>query len=481
MSQYPYQRVIVFLADGSRPDVLGEEMKKGHLPHMARYFAESGTSTTMLTCFPSTTGPAYLPYLTGCFPGTCNVPGIRWFDKPQYQKTGWGWKAFRSYVGLESFFFNRDVAKEIKSVWEVYQNPKNILNIITKGLTRKSDLTFWNRIFLFYYGHLTDRWKFLDDQAYLRLRDLIRQKDFDYCFMVFPSVDEYSHQSSPFHPRVRQAYQEIDAVLGNTISELKESGIYDETLILIVSDHGLSETHTHFDIGPWLEEEKKLKTFFYTNIFKFKFDAVSMVSGNGMTHLYFKTQKGWGERKSFEEISHESILLDELRHRKEVDVVSAYGVDHAIHILNEKGHGWFKVDPESKKIKYEFDRHGDPLEIFQSDDERLVDGFTFDEALAWSFHSHYPDIFMQLYQVYQSPRCGDVIVTAKSGYDLRYRYEHPLHKASHGSLCPEHMKIPLLINHPIQKDFIRSVDVFPTVLELTGKKLPKILDGKSLL
>ena len=120
----------MILADGARPDVLNEELCAGNLPNLARHFAESGTNKSMTTVFPSTTGPAYLPYLTGCYPGTCNVPGIRWFDKAHYARQGWGFQSFRSYVGLESFLFNRDMAPQIKTAWDIFERPKNILNII---------------------------------------------------------------------------------------------------------------------------------------------------------------------------------------------------------------------------------------------------------------------------------------------------------------------------------------------------------------
>lgn len=476
----PYKRVIMILADGARPDVLAEEMQKGNLPHLSRRFAEEGTNATMITSFPSTTGPAYLPYLTGCFPGTCNVPGIRWFDKIHYAQKGWGFKSFRSYVGLESFLFNRDIDPHVKTAWEIFSKPRNILNIITKGLPNQFDLTHYSRVWQFYYGHVTDKWDYLDNLASRHLSSVIKEKEFDFVFLVFPSVDEFSHRSSPFSPRVRQAYAEIDALVGKIFKELEDAGLVDETLITIHSDHGLSETHEHFDIGPWLESEKKLKTFYYSHIFKFNFDAVSMVSGNGMVNLYFKGEKGWGYRKSFEEISHDSILLDELRFRDEIDIVSAQGLDGAVHILTKKGHGWFKLDAASKRILYRFDRD-DPLGIFKKGDPLLTQGFTFDEALVLTFDTHYPDVFQQLYQVYKSPRAGDVIVTAMTGYDLRKRFEHPIHKASHGSLCHEHMKIPFLMNHKINRQHFRSVDVLPTVLDLLGKDIPLGMDGRSLV
>ena len=81
MSTARYDHAIVLLADGARADVLAEELAAGRLPNIARHLLERGASVPAVTSFPSTTGPAYLPFLTGCFPGTCNVPGIRWFDK----------------------------------------------------------------------------------------------------------------------------------------------------------------------------------------------------------------------------------------------------------------------------------------------------------------------------------------------------------------------------------------------------------------
>lgn len=470
----------MILVDGARPDVLQQELIAGNLPHIARHFAESGTFRTMTTVFPSTTGPAYLPYLTGCYPGTCNVPGIRWFDKPHYARKGWGFKSFRSYVGLESYFFDRDVSPKIKTAWEIFDRPANILNVATKGLVRRRDRTHYSRVWHFFYGHQTDKWDALDAVAQKHLVQVVRERDFDFVFVVFPGIDEYSHRTSPFSKRVRQSYADLDAHVGALMRELKAAGIADETLVTIHSDHGLSETHKHFDIGPWLNDVKKIRTFYYTNIFKFRFDAVSMVSGNGMTHLYFRGDKGWDGRKSFEELSLDSLLLDELRFRDEVDLVAAQGADGSIHILTDKGHGNLFWDADAGMFSYKFDRD-DPLGMFTRGDPRCM-LFSDAQSREFSFDSHYPDVFRQLEQVFRSPRTGDIVVTAKTGFDLREKFEHPIHKASHGSFCPEHMKIPLLMNHALPDTGpIRSVDVLPTVLKLCGRGIPPGVEGRVLV
>lgn len=474
-----FKRAIVILADGARPDVLQDEMARGDLPHLAR-LSERGTNTKMTSCFPSTTGPAYLPYLTGCFPGTCNVPGIRWFDKSTYSKRGWGFKSFRSYCGPESLFFDSDMNPSIHTIWEAFEKPRGIFAGVTKGLARKHDLTRFSRLWHYYYAHLTDRWSFIDAAAWNTLKPLIAKRDFDFVFMVYPSVDEYSHLSSPFHLRVRQAYREIDAYVGKTVAALRDAGILDETLIVLVADHGLSETHTHFDVGPWLEKEKKLRTFYYSNIFKFRFDAVSMVSGNAMTHLYFRGEKGWDARMSFEELSTRGILLDELRHHPAVDLVITQGVGGEVHLQTARGHGWFSYDKDRDLFSYRFDRE-DPLAVFSRTDPRLATGFSREESLKLTWDSHYPDVFVQTHQIFDSPRAGDVMLSARSGFDLRERYERLEHKSSHGSICPEHIFVPLVANFKVNTPFVRSVDVMPTVMALMDKSLVSgsLLDGMS--
>ena len=93
-------------------------MAQGKLPNIARHLVEEGSSLPAVTSFPSTTCPAYLPFLTGCLPGTCNVPGIRWFDKDRYE-AGWSFDRYRSYVGLESFCMARDMWPHIPTIFEL--------------------------------------------------------------------------------------------------------------------------------------------------------------------------------------------------------------------------------------------------------------------------------------------------------------------------------------------------------------------------
>ncbi|HSU96157.1 MAG TPA: alkaline phosphatase family protein, partial [Gemmatimonadaceae bacterium] len=76
----PSPSVIILLADGARPDVMGAALRSRELPAIARV-AEEGGVHTIATAFPSVTGPAYAPFLTGQHPGSVGLPGLRWYDR----------------------------------------------------------------------------------------------------------------------------------------------------------------------------------------------------------------------------------------------------------------------------------------------------------------------------------------------------------------------------------------------------------------
>lgn len=82
---------IICLVEGARPDVMRELLESGEFPHIRKEVLAAGTFRTASSCFPSTTGPAYLPFLAGCFPGTLNISGIRWLAKTEFTSND-GWR-----------------------------------------------------------------------------------------------------------------------------------------------------------------------------------------------------------------------------------------------------------------------------------------------------------------------------------------------------------------------------------------------------
>ena len=82
------KRVVLLLVDGLRPDVAEAALGRGELPALGA-MVQDGSTGRGVTAFPSTTSVAYLPFLTGCTPGRCNVPSIRWLERTRYSGRWW--------------------------------------------------------------------------------------------------------------------------------------------------------------------------------------------------------------------------------------------------------------------------------------------------------------------------------------------------------------------------------------------------------
>ena len=101
--------VVILVADGARPDTLAAAIDRGDLPALGR-LREEGGFHRISSVFPSVTGPAYSPFLTGRHPVPAGLPGIRWFDRAR-TRTRWPGHA-RSYVGLDMREIGRDLDPE---------------------------------------------------------------------------------------------------------------------------------------------------------------------------------------------------------------------------------------------------------------------------------------------------------------------------------------------------------------------------------
>lgn len=459
------------MADGARADVMAEELKKGNLPNIARHLIEKGSFLEAVTSFPSTTGPAYLPFLTGCLPGTCNIPGIRWLDKAKYG-AGWSFDRYRSYVGLESFWLARDIGPHIQTIFEIVPHSFSIFNPIARGARGPRNVTRLSRIWHWYYAHLTDRWTFTDDAALVKLKATLKKRP-TFLFAVFPGIDEYSHLTHPHHEKVLDRYHWLDGAIGTIVSDFKDAGTWDETALFLVSDHGLSATHTHFCLNTFLEK-RGITPFFYPLIFnKRGRSSATMVSGNAMAHVYFKNRDGWTRetvRRELEVIA--PGLIDELLQEEAVDIVAVRNEGGGVQIFSRRGEA--KIMLDGAKLHYEI-TGSDPFGY-----AHLPDDLYPQSCLQATFETEYPDAPFQIAHLFTAPRTGDIVISATPGFDLRLKYENPEHHGSHGSIHRSHMHVPLITNLKFKTGPVRTVDVFPTILKLLGYDIPGHIDGMPL-
>lgn len=466
------KKCLFLLADGARADIFEHLLSKGDLPNVSKYIVERGTYINAVTVFPSTTGPAYIPYLLGKYPGHCNMPGIRWFDRYEFSKNMFSLKGFRSYIGPEAYLMNKDIsANGTPTIFEQIPRSVSILNEITKGLSLKGDKTKLSKIFYKIKSHFTNNCDEVDEAAGRMLLKCL-DEDPQFIFCVFLGIDTYSHQNHPFHKNVVKSYYLLDRYVGLVGSRLSRENRLEDTLIIIASDHGLTSTHSHFDSSGFMDR-LGYKTLHHTNVFNHLLDANAsvMVSGNSMAHIYVKNQDGWTRNTFVEEMDG---LMQKLLDRSEIDIIAGRSCNGDLIVQNTVGKASISV--EGNSLTYRIISGNDPFGYGE-----LPSTMSFDESLKLTMNTNYPDALVQVVQLFESSRTGDFVISAKPGIDLRAWDENPEHNASHGSLVQEHMLVPLSLSINSSKKYVRTTDVYPTILDFFELATPSEIDGSSLI
>jgi arylsulfatase A-like enzyme len=462
------------LADGARADVFEALLAAGELPNIDRHVVQRGAYRCATSTFTSTTGPAHLPLLTGRFPGTANVPGYRWFDRALHRRglPPGPWCA-RSYNGPESWLYDRDIDPAATTLFELVEDPVSIFSVITRGVPASGRLWRRRRQALWLWAHYRRDYDCADRAAAAALLEAVRRPS-ELRFAVFPGIDWHSHFDSPFGAGAEAAYRAVDTAVGAAAEELRRAGTYDDTLIVVCSDHGHTPVREHFDLAVRLEADHGLRVAYHSARMLVRDPAVIVcVSGNGMAHVYVRGPEGWAapsDRATVDAMA--PGVRERLLAEPAVDLLLTR---EGSHVCVESRRGRARLVEVGGEIDYRV-AHGDPFGYGP-----LPERMDMEQALALTVDSGHPDGLLQAVQLFRSDRCGDVVVSATPGYDLRERYEHPEHLSSHGALHRDHMAVPLAMSAPLQEGPLRTADVFGTVLEWLGRPLPRGLDGVSRL
>lgn len=458
--------VLVIVLDGVRPDTLRAALDAGHAPALARLRAEGGAHT-ITTVFPSVTGLGYVPFMSGRHPVPAGIPGIRWFDRTRaHLRRG---SHSRSYVGWAMRYFDDDLDPGVASLFQVARPSFGAMTMVAKGLRRRDWLgrsLGWQvrgaRIH-FAKGGL-GRWLDWDRDVAGRVAQHVRRHRPRFALAAVLTPDKVQHAEGQDSPRLLDTIRIGDAMVAELRHDLERAGRWDDTHLWIVSDHGHSPVPHHDELT---DAVAGLGCTVAAHPFAGRArtaDAVVMVSGNAMAHVYLdatrRTPLGhdalagrWGD------------ITRALASRESVDLALVPLRDGAC-LVHGRGRGDAVVRWRNGRYDYR-PLDGDPL--------RLDDGHTgLDAAAAWEvcLPTDHPDALVQIAQVAEGARSGDVILSAARRWDFRRKFEPVPHVSGHGALHREHMLVPLLVNHPVTGVPRRTVDIGTSAAAALGVPLP---------
>jgi len=266
----------------------------------------------------------------------------------------------------------------------------------------------------------------------------------------------------------------VDRTVGRVRRRLAERGELDRTLLLMVSDHGASVVHTHLDLADWFRANG-VTTLSHPVLWERDPKAAVMIAGNGSAMVYARPGEPRTERWPLERLagpggfgaSHD--VLSALVREPAVAFIAAEEAPGRARVAGVEGDALISRD--GGRIRYQ-PLTGDPLLIGPAR------SLTEQEWLATTWDGEYPDACVQLLDQFRSPRSGDLVVVAREGYDFRRRFEVPEHKSGHGSLIRAHMQVPVWSSVPAPTSALRTVDLFPAMLEWLGEPVPRSIDGR---
>ncbi len=463
------RRATLIILDGARADVFAHLVDAGVLPNISRHILESGGITPATTVFPSTTGVAYLPFVTGCYPGTCDLPGIRWLDVRGYVGKWWGDREhLRSYCGPQGGLINSDLRPDLATLFDLVPDSVALCSPFNRDLTRDRDRVQAARAMWGVLAHYFGCYAPLERAVGRALCDTAAERH-RFVFAVFPGVDGVTHFWDPWHTLVLDMYRDFDRVVGEYAAA---GGFAGDHLTLLVSDHGLTRVDHHTDVSLELEA-LGLPVLRYPVVWRRDPKVAVMVSGNGSVQLYLLPGVPRDRRFTIDQIEQGSVpgiprsLVRHLAHLPGVALV-----------VGRDGRELQLVSREGRARLIE--EHGDRIRYAPGTADVLRLGgpavYGDREWLARTLDSPYPDAPVQLSQLFRSARTGDLVVVAEVGWDLRRDWEIPEHRSGHGSLTADHMRCLVASNHPIAGP-VRTVDLFPLVLDYLGVPVPEGIDG----
>jgi len=443
--------LFVLLADGLTSQALDEAMRAGDVPELTA-LAETSGRHRVTTVFPSVTGLAYVPILTGQHPAEVGIPGLRWYDRSRRLPALLGHS--RSYVGTQVRRMDDDLSSSTATAFQLVDGRAlGFAAMITRGLPTRNRLDRGVRhTARVIRAHVTGDvagWAALEEELAETLIVRIRRERPRYVFAAFTSGDKAAHAAGVGAAGVRRSIKLVDHVVGSIRRDAERDGRWGAMHLCVVSDHGHSPVYDHLDLAAALRGlGVKVRSHPWT--YPDNSEAAVMVSGNSMAHVYLGLRPR--QRRMWPDLAREwTPRTAALWSHPAIDIVAAKLSASSIEVRRGAARAEIAVSP--KGFSYHA-TEGNPLGCDPFEDlceaaahERTVD-------------TTYPDGVVQLARLVLAERSGDLVVSASAGWDLRRRYEPINHVSSHGALHAAHMLVPLVGNRRLEEKPRRTADLF---------------------
>lgn len=231
------------------------------LPTMGRLLHNAAIIPEMMSIYPTYTYPCHVTAISGCYPDRTGVvhnlvPSSgewNWYRKSNKQKIVTDYlKPMKSAAVMWPVLGAADIDILVPEIWaeRPEDNPDEVFRSASseKGYQyylRHKDKLEWMRT------------PGMDNFAAAVYSDIIREERPDISFFHLSYLDHQRHNKGYESWRVEYAMDFIDEKLSEVIKAFDDAGIYEDTLFIIMGDHG----HRNFQKTFYLQEAINRKGF----------------------------------------------------------------------------------------------------------------------------------------------------------------------------------------------------------------------------
>ncbi|MFT6337070.1 MAG: hypothetical protein ACI86M_001652 [Saprospiraceae bacterium] len=480
----------IILIDGLDQTRFQNALQKGKLPRLQNLINTGTYIKNGIGSFPSMTGYAFYPFITGHDAVESGIIGLRWFDRSLDVGN------LRNYVGRTNVWMNQDITDTIKTFYQLSgdQYTASINSFMNKGVA-DARITGWTHTTAKFEGRsvigplrsIPFAGKELAKNHYQHESEVMRmaagqlEQNPKVQWIALPSPDATFHVDG-MTDYYDNLLQYIDSLIGDFQVTIDELGQSDTRMLAIVTDHGIASVENNIDFLKEAKERMGLDLI-RGNAVNYRSmqlkeplsefvekDGYFVINGNLSAMLYLRDPSQSGTESWRTNLTSQQ-LIDFSKNGTSVDITDGIanmeGLEFVIFrkdkntIIVKNKEGEASIETQGDRYKYT-SQSSNPFEY----EIELIDTFlTANQWLEKTINTDYPDAVYRLYSVMDMPNVGDFVLTSKEGYDFAKDYEIIVgnYKGGHGGIKANQLRVPYILSVPNQDsrkiDHLRSEDV----------------------
>ncbi|MGH7800670.1 MAG: ectonucleotide pyrophosphatase/phosphodiesterase [Thermodesulfobacteriota bacterium] len=214
---------VVITLDGLRPDAIS----KSNAPNIKLLMKGGSYSLEAITVIPSRTIPAHTSLVTGLSPQRHGMTLNRWMPSMGYVSAETIFSIAKKHGLKTAMFVGKDKL-------EYLAKPGSVDHFESTGESLRSI-----------------------EEISSRFSSYVKAEKPELIFVHFPEPDLTGHKAGWMSKEYIKSFEDVDRAIGEILSSLQETGIYDDTFIVITADHGghgkdHGSSNPHDMTIPWI-------------------------------------------------------------------------------------------------------------------------------------------------------------------------------------------------------------------------------------